>query len=145
MSARETQSFSERFAQRWIIGLIAMAVLTAMATFGPSPSTTLFYAVIFGLACSYWFRRRAMYDEQRRNETMEDERDQQIQLQAARQSRALLAVGTCALAVALTFDAVRSVLLDGTLVLPGLLVLSVIAANLLGQLAVVRAYRRDRA
>ena len=144
MNDRNAKSFSERFARRTIAILVATAWLTAWAAFGPSPSRTMFYAVVFVLACSYGFRRRAMYDEQRRNETMEDERDEHIQLQASRQARALLAVSACALAVALTFEPLRSVLLDGLLILPATLVLSVIAANLLGQLAVVRAYQRDR-
>ena len=145
MTARtHAQSFTERFAARMISFLTGMALFTAVTVFGPSPSRFAFYAMVFVLACSYGFRRRAMFDEQRRNEAMEDERDQQIRMQAADRARMTLVIGIAALAVALTFDPVRGGLLAGVLTLPGLLLLALFAADLVGQFTIVRACRRDR-
>ena len=144
MNQLEAQSFSERHARRMIAGLVCMSLPTALAAFGDSPSRPLFYAVVFVLACSYFFRRRAMYDEQRRNEAMEDERDRQIHSKAAGVARAILSVCIGAAAVALTIAPIRDRLMAEILVMPGLLVLALIAANVAGHVVVVRAYRLDR-
>ena len=144
MSRHEAQSFTERFAVRMITVLAGMALFTAVAVLGSSPSRFSFYAMVFVLACTYGFRRRAMFDEQRRNETMEDERDRQIRMRAANWARMTLVIGVAALAVALTFEPVRVWLWSGLLTLPGLLLLVLFAADLVGQVAIVAASRRDR-
>lgn len=144
MNQQEAPSFSERHARRMIIVYSSMALLTVLAAFGESPSRPLFYAVVFGLACSYFFRRRAMHDEQRRNEAMEDERDRQIQLKAAGVARAILSICVGTAAVALTIEPARAWLMAETLVVPAVFVLALITTNLAGQLVVARAYRRDR-
>ena len=144
MNQREAQSFSERYARRMIIALASMALLTVLSVFGESPSRPLFYSVVFVLACSHFFRRRSMYDEQRRNETMEDERDRQVQSKAAGVARATLSICVGAAAVALTTEQARGWLMAEALVLPALLVLALITANLFGHGVVARAYRLDR-
>lgn len=144
MNPREAQSFSERHARRMIAGLAGLSLPTALAAFGESPSRPLFYSVVFVLACSYFFRRRAMYDEQRRNEAMEDERDRVIQSKAAALARAILSVLVGATAVALTIEPARAWMMAETLAAPAVLVLALIVANVAGHVAVVRAYRLDR-
>lgn len=144
MTRKDVPSFSERHARRMIAALASMALLTLLATSGESPSRPLLHAVVFGLACSYFFRWRAMHDERRRNETMEDERDRKIQSTGAEVARAILSVCVGAAAVALTIGPLRQWLMAEPLLAPALLVLALIMANLAGHIVVVRAYRMDR-
>jgi uncharacterized membrane protein len=85
-----------------------------------------------------------MHDEQRRNEVMDDERDRDIRLRAASRARKVLAAGVGVLAVALCIPAARQALSAGELVLPGVLVLLVIAAALCGYAFEIAGYRAER-
>ena len=137
-------SFGERYA-RWACVMLAMlALVVAVSTVGASPSRALLLAAVFVLACLPGFRRRYMYDEQRRNEAMEDERDRDVRLRAAAVARALLATGVVMVAVVLCIPATRQVLLAGDLVLPGMLVLLAIASALGGYAWEIRGYRAGR-
>jgi uncharacterized membrane protein len=137
-------SFGERYARRACTGLVPLALVVAVAAFGGSPSRVLFLAAVFVFACLPLFRRRQMFDEQRRNEVMEDERDRDIRLRAAARAGTVLAAGVGALAVALCIPAVRQALLASELALPGLLVLLAIAAALCGYAAEIARYRAER-
>jgi uncharacterized membrane protein len=137
-------SFGERHARRTCVMLASLALLVATAAFGGSPSRSLFFAAVYVLACLPGFRKRHMHDEQRRNEVMEDERDRDIRLHAASRARAVLAVAVGALAVALCVPVARQALLAGELVLPGVLVLLVIAAALCGYAFEIAGYRAER-
>lgn len=137
-------SFGERHARRTCVMLASLALVVAMAAFGHSPSRTLFLASVFVLACLPWFRKRHMYDEQRRNEVMDDERDRDIRLRAASRARTVLVAGVGVLAVALCIPVARQALSAGELVLPGVLVLLVIAAALCGYAFEIAGYRAER-
>lgn len=135
------QGFGERFARGSAWGLAGLGLFCAVAVVGQG-SMVSFVAVALVLALSHWFRRRAMYDQQRRNEAMEDERDQAIVARGDRAFRLASSAGIVALAVVLAVPAARAPLLAEALRLPGLLVLVLIAANLAGHCAVARAYAR---
>lgn len=142
--ARTSLSFGERYARRACAGLASLALLVSVAAFGGSPSRVLLLAAVFVLACQPLFRRRQMFEEQRRNEVMEDERDRDIRLRAAVRARAVLAAGVGVLAVALCVPAARQALQAGELALPAVLVLLVIAATLCGYVSEIAGYRVER-
>ncbi|MDN5780632.1 MAG: DUF2178 domain-containing protein [Luteimonas sp.] len=144
MPTPASMSFGERYARGAFVGLASLVLVVAVAAFGGSPSRILFFAAVFVLACLPAFRKRRMHDEQRRNEIMEDERDRDIRLRAASLARAVLATGVGALAVALCIPAARQALQAGELVLPGVLVLLVIAAALCGYAREIAGYRAER-
>jgi hypothetical protein len=135
------QGFGERFARGSVWGLAGLGLYCAVAVVGQG-STTSFVAVVLVLALSHWFRRRAMRDQQRHHEAMEDERDRAIVVRGDQAFRLASSIGIVALAVALAIPAMRASLLVETLRLPGVVVLVLIVANLAGHLAVVRAYAR---
>lgn len=135
------QGFGERFARASAWGLAGLGLFCAVAVVGQG-SVVSFAAVVLVLALSHWFRRRAMYDQQRRNEAMEDERDRAIVARGDRVFRLASSVGIVALAVLLAIPAARAPLLAEAMRLPGLLVLVLIAANLACHCAVARAYAR---
>ncbi len=141
---RAAMSFGERHARRSCAMLASLVLVVAVAAFGSSPSGWLLFAAMFTLACMPLFRRRHMYDEQRRNEVMEDERDRGIRLLAAARARAVLVAGLLAVALVLCLPAGRQLLLAGDLVLPGVLVLLVTASALCGYASEIAGYRAER-
>ncbi len=136
--------FGERHALRACVMLAALAVALAATAFGAAPSRLLVLAVAFVLACSPWFRQRHMFDERRRDEAMEDERDRDILRRADAPARAVLAAGVLALAALLCVPVARQALLAGPLALPGALLMLAIASALAGHVAVLLAYRKAR-
>jgi uncharacterized membrane protein len=96
------------------------------------------------LALSYWFRRRAMFDEQRRDEVMEDERDRAILASADRAFRITASICMVVIAAALAIPRMHALLDVDSLRLPGLLLLCLIAANIAAHASVLRGYVRER-
>ena len=70
----QVQGFGERFAWRMAGVFAGMGLLSASGALMQG-SAMVFYAVLFCLPLTHWFRWRAMRDEQRRTEALEDERD----------------------------------------------------------------------
>ncbi|TDK26121.1 hypothetical protein E2F46_05860 [Luteimonas aestuarii] len=135
--------FGERFALNSTWGLAGLGAFCAIAVVKQG-SLFSFIAVLLVLFLSHWFRRRAMHDQQRRNEAMEDERDSAIASRGDRAFRVTASIGIVALALALAIPAMRGPLLEVALRLPGVLLLALIAANLVGHVVVAHAYVRER-
>lgn len=141
-SAGDGQGFGERFAWTMAaamggLGLFAFGAVVGQGAWFP------FVAVVLILAMSYGFRRRMMHDRQRRNETMQDERDLPILARGDRAFRSAASLCTILLAVALSSPPLREALLAPSLRLPGLLLIGLIVANIAGHVAVALAYRRQ--
>lgn len=140
---RDLRTFGERFAWRMVVMFAGMALyLTVGAIVDGRPSALL--AVLVTLPLSYGFRLRAAADEQRRGRALEDERDAVIRAHADRAFRIAASCWYGVLALALCLDAGRAALSSNDCVLPGLLLLGLIVANIAGHATVALLYRRDR-
>ena len=140
---RDPRAFGERFAWRMVMLFAGMAVyLTFGSIIGGRPIAIL--ATLIALALSYGFRLRAAGDEQRRGETMEDERDAWILAHSDRGFRIAASCWYGVLTLALCFDTSRAALQANDCALPGMVLLGLIVANIVGQLTVAVLYRRDR-
>ena len=140
--------FGERFASGMTMGFSGMALMLVIAELtgltGGAGAWSIFFAVVLALPLSHWFRQRRMFDEQRRNEAMQDERDAAILAQADRVFRITASCWFVLLAIALSFDGFRASLPQHRFAIPSLLLLGIIAANVAGHVAAWRLYRRDR-
>ena len=135
--------FGERFATRMAAGLSCMALLLCFSSLVRA-SWAPFYAVMFCLVLSHWFRRRSARDEKRRNEVMEDERDAAIVARSERVFRYFASSWFVALALAICIDATRSLVPQHVYALPSLLLLGILGANIAAHLSAAISYRRDR-
>jgi uncharacterized membrane protein len=115
-----------------------------MTVLGSDPVVLALYAVVIVLSLQWLIRKRQMEEEQRRNETMEDERDGQIRSNASYWSRIALVIGTVGTAVVLSIPAMRGMLPTGELFLSGWLVLLVLIANSIGHAVVVAMHKKER-
>jgi hypothetical protein len=140
--AAEPMPFGERHAHRAIAIHLGLALFIV---FGVTRADHWFpfAASVVVVLCAFLFRRRQMYDEQRRDETMEDERDRQILALAQAWFRGVASAWAIALAVALALPAVRAGVATG-FALPSLPLLGVVVAMLAENVAAARAYRRAR-
>jgi uncharacterized membrane protein len=142
---RENIGFGERYAAGMTMGFIGMALMLVVGeSTGGAGAWSIFYALVVVLPMSYWFRRRAMHDQRRRNEAMQDERDAAILAQADRVFRLAASCWFVLLALALSFDGLRAGLPQHRYAIPSLLLLGVIVANAAGHLAAWRLHRCDR-
>jgi hypothetical protein len=135
--------FGERHAAGMAAGFSGLALFLAVAVLHEGRAFA-FCAVAIVLVLSHWFRRRAMRDEQRRNEAMEDERDAAILARADRAFRATASCWCVLLALALCSDAFRDALPQHRFAIPALLLLGVIVANIAGHATAWRLHRNDR-
>ena len=69
--------FGERFARNSMWGMAGIGMFCAVAVVMQG-AVFPFLAVVLTMALSHWFRRRAMQEQRRRNETLEDERDRAV-------------------------------------------------------------------
>ena len=140
---RDTRAFGERFAWRMILMFSGMALyLVSGSIVSGRPIAIL--ATLIALPLVYGFRLRAAAEERRRGETMEDERDTWIWAQGDRGFRIAASCWYGALALALCVDTVRAALQANDCVLPGVVLLGLVVANIVGHLTVAVLYRRDR-
>lgn len=140
---RDTRAFGERFAWRMILMFSGMALyLVSGSIFSGRPIAIL--ATLIALPLAYGFRLRAAAEDRRRGETMEDERDAWILAQGDRGFRIAVSCWYGMLTLALCFDSSRAALQANDCALPGMVLLGLIVANIVGQLTVAVLYRRDR-
>lgn len=125
------------------MGLAGLALFLVVAVLANGAALP-FYAVVIVLALSHWFRRRAMQDQQRRNEAMEDERDRGILSRSDRAFRIAASSWCVLLALVLAVDPLRAALPGHRYAIPALLLLGVIVANIAGHAVAWRLYRNDR-
>ena len=140
---REPMPFGERYAQRAALGYAGIALFIVFGVI-PADRWFPFLAMLVFMACSYFFRRRQMHDERRRNETMEDERDRDILARSLAWFRVAASAWALGLAVLLAIPATRQVLPQGHFALPSLLLLGLVLSHLVEQSAVAWAYRKAR-
>ena len=141
----EHVAFGERFARNHAAGMTGLGLFTAMTVVAANGRLFPLAAVMLVLVLSSQFRRRALYDAARPRRAAEDERDRALLARGDRGYRFAASVWMVGLAIALVIAPVRELLLAQPLRLPGLLVLGVIVADIVGHLVVFTAYRRDRA
>ena len=128
---RDLRAFGERFAWRMVVMFAGMALyLTVGAIVDGRPTALL--AALITLPLSYGFRLRAAADEQRRGQALEDERDAVIRLHPDRAFRIAASCWYGLLALVLCFDAGRAALSANDCVMPGLLLLGLLVANIAG-------------
>ena len=140
---RDLRAFGERFAWRMVVMFAGLALyLTVGAIVDGRPTALL--AALITLPLSYGFRLRAAADEQRRGQALEDERDAVIRAHADRAFRIAASCWYGLLALVLCFDAGRAALSANDCVMPGLLLLGLLVANIAGHATVALLYRRDR-
>ena len=135
--------FCERFARNSMWGMAGIGMFCAVAVVMQG-AVFPFLAVVLTMALSHWFRRRAMQEQRRRNETLEDERDRAILARGDAVFRMAASIGMVTIALGLVVPAIREVVLDGMVRLPGTLLLALILANIAGHVAVLRGYAGDR-
>jgi hypothetical protein len=135
--------FGERHAAGMATGFAGLALFLAIAVLHEGRAFS-FYAVSVVLALSHWFRRRAMRDQQRRNEAMEDERDLAIMARADRAFRTTASCWCVLLALALAIDPLHAAVPPHRYAIPALLLLGVIAANIAAHAVAWRLHRNDR-
>lgn len=145
MQEIDRYSFGERYSRRWLYGNVGLSVFLIANLCSQNPAKLAVYAVVIVLCLQLSMRKRNMEYERRRNEAVEDERDLQIQLRASHWARVVLATGAVVIAVALSISALKERLLSGELLLSGVLLLVVIAANCVGHAVVMALHRKDRA
>ena len=143
-SAEPGLGFGQRFARNMAGGLAGIG-LFCMQTVVVDGGRFPFVAVTLFLLLSYWFRRRAMLDERRRDETLEDERDRAILASGDRAFRFVASMGFVVIALVLALPSVRPILLEVPLRLPGLLLMGLIVANVAGHAAVWRCHAKAAA
>ncbi|TLX21872.1 hypothetical protein [Thermomonas fusca] len=142
---RDLRAFGERFAWRMVVMFAGMALYLSVGSILDGRPTPLL-AVLIALPLSYGFRLRAAADEQRRGQALEDERDAVIRAHADRAFRIAASCwyGVLALALVLDLDVGRAAVSSNGCVIPGLLLLGLIVANIAGHATVALLYRRDR-
>ncbi|WP_256645326.1 hypothetical protein [Thermomonas paludicola] len=143
LARSDAQAFGERFAWRMAAMFAGMALYLLFGAVLDGREIGI-VATLIALPLTYGFRLRAATEERRRGETMEDERDAAIRAQADRAFRIAASCWGALLALALSFDVGREALSANHCMLPGLLLLGVVVANIGGHLTVAMLYRRDR-
>ncbi|WP_372012374.1 hypothetical protein [Pseudoxanthomonas sp. 10H] len=141
----ERAAFGERFAYNWAAGMAGLGLFTATVVVSEQPRLFPLAAVAVVLALSSRFRRRALHDAGHPRRALEDERDRAFLARGDRGFRTAASLWMVGIAFALATGPVREPLLAQPARLPGLLVLGVVVANVVGHLRVAGAYRRDRA
>jgi hypothetical protein len=142
LAGSDARAFGERFAWRMVAMFAGMALYLTFGAILDGREIAV-VATLIALPLTYGFRLRAAADERRRGETMEDERDDAIRAQADRAFRIAASCWFALLALALSFDAGRAALQANHCAIPGLLLLGVVIANIVGHLTVAMLYRRD--
>lgn len=143
LAGSDARAFGERFAWRMVVMFAGMALYLAFGAILAGREIGI-VATLIALPLTYGFRLRAAAEERRRGETMEDERDAAIRAQADRAFRIAASCWFALLALVLSFDAGRAALPANDCAIPGLLLLGVVVANIVGHLTVAVLYRRDR-
>ena len=139
---------NERYARNALILFSSLVLVGTMMLIVPE-STNAFsqafrfacIAGVLGLSC--FFRKRAFYDWQRRNEAMEDERDQAILASGNRAFRISASCWTVVLAAAVTVGSPQLPMLSGAR-LGGVMLVGLMVANLAGHAMVLWRYRQQR-
>jgi uncharacterized membrane protein len=144
MKENNPHSFAEEYSRRSLWGNIGLSVFLVATAYGPTPVRFTFYSIVLVLCLQPLIRRRLMEELQRRDETMEDERDSQIQSNASYWSRISLVIGMVMTAVVLSLPAARAMLLAREMLLSWWLVLMVLVADSIGHTVVIAMHKKDR-
>jgi len=139
----QVQGFGERFAWR-MASVFASMVLLVVSGALMQGSAMVFYGVLLCLPLSHWFRWRAMRDERRRREAMQDERDADVLARAEHGFRLFVSCWFVLLALALSVPSLRDALPTHAYAMPALVVLGLLGGNIAQHLAVAALYRKDR-
>ena len=139
----QAQGFGERFAWRMAGVFAGMGLLSASGALMQG-SAMVFYAVLFCLPLTHWFRWRAMRDEQRRTEALEDERDAAFLARAGQGFRLFVSCWFVLLALALSVPSLRDALPTHGYAVPALVVLGLLGGNIAQHIAAAVLYRKDR-
>lgn len=137
------QSFGERFAWTMAAATGGLALFTWVAVVRQGAWFPFLSALLCAAMLSLpVYRRRMLRHEQRRNETLEDERDRSILATGDRVFRAATVAWVVVLAIVLVVPASQAGLLATPLRLPGVMLLGLMLSMLAGHVAVAMAYRR---
>ena len=140
---RQVQGFGERFAWRMAGVFAGMGLLSASGALMQG-SAMVFYAVLFCLPLTHWFRWRAMRDERRRTEALEDERDAALLARAGQAFRLFVSCWLVLLALALSVSPLHDALPTHAYAVPALVVLGLLGGNIAQHIAAAVLYRKDR-
>ena len=101
-------------------------------------------SLLFCLPLTHWFRWRAMRDEQRRTEAMQDERDTALLACAEQAFRLFVSCWLVLLALALSVSPLHDALPTHAYAVPALVVLGLLGGNIAQHIAAAVLYRKDR-
>ncbi len=139
----QVQGFGKRFAWRMAGVFAGMGLLSASGALMQG-SAMVFYTVLFCLPLTHWFRWRAMRDERRRTEALEDERDAALLARAGQAFRLFVSCWLVLLALALSVSPLHDALPTHAYAVPALVVLGLLGGNLAQHIAAAVLYRKDR-
>lgn len=139
----DARAFGERFAWQMALLFAAMASILVFNSILGGHQAGILVALV-ALPFFHGARTRAAGNERRRGETLEDERDVWIWTHADSMFRLAASCWYALLTLGLCIEAVQNALPANAYAVPGLILLGVPLANLVGYVAVAWLYRRDR-